>query len=175
MFFPPGGEYGPFDGMLFDRFTVVPETRPLRYEDYPQIFSGIDSLHNIRIACHEIGHFLGLPDLYDYDLKTDTAAFSTPGDYNDHPVYDWCLMGYYGYGVISLGSMIPSHFCGWSKMQLGWIEPVELYGGEHEIVICDIETRGDSSLYKLPIRPEEGEYFLLEYKNPQSTGKFECY
>ena len=161
--------------MLFNKFTVVPETKPLRDPSNPQLFYfGVDSLHSTRIPCHEIGHFLGLPDLYDYDAKYDTSSIMIPNDDNDHPVYDWCLMGYYGYGAFSLGSVIPSHFCGWSKMRLGWNEPIELMDGAHEdVVIYDIETNQSGSLYKLPIRPEEGEYFLLEYRNPYSSGMFD--
>jgi len=78
--FPPGEEIGPLDGKYIDRYTIIPETRPLRYPELPTIFSGVDSLHSTRIACHEISHFLGMRDLYDYDAKYDTGSVSTPGD-----------------------------------------------------------------------------------------------
>jgi len=120
-----------------------------------------------------MGHFLGVWDLYDFDGKYDTTTFATPADSNDHPMVDWGLMGYYGYGLLSIGSVIPSHFCGWSKKELGWIEPVVLQGTYDDLVIYDVETNNDSSLYKLHINPTGTEYFLLEYRNPHSTGKFD--
>lgn len=165
---------GPYDGVRVPAWCNVPETWPLRDPNNPRNFLGVDTLNRIRVFCHELSHDMGLPDLYDYDSKLDTVTYSQIGDYNDHPLVDWCLMGYGGYGILSIGSMNPSHLCGWSKMQLGWVEPLGLMGPEHpDLVIYDIETHQDSSLYKIPIRPSEGEYFLLEYRNPQSTGQFD--
>jgi hypothetical protein len=69
---------------------------------------------------------------------------------------------------------VPSHFCGWNKKEAGWIDPVVLSpGADYHLVIPNIETTKDSSLYLLPIFPGEGEYFLLEYRNPNSTAKFD--
>ncbi|MGB2698120.1 MAG: dockerin type I domain-containing protein, partial [Candidatus Zixiibacteriota bacterium] len=71
-------------------------------------------------------------------------------------------------------SDVSSHLCGWSKKWLGWIDPLRLPWGTHsDIVIYNIETTNDSSLYMLPIRPTTGEYFLLEYRNPESEAKFD--
>ncbi len=35
-----------------------------------------------------------IPDLYNYDDKLVVSTFPTPNDNNDHPVYDWCTMGW---------------------------------------------------------------------------------
>jgi M6 family metalloprotease-like protein len=172
--YPPGSGPGPFDGVHIPRWNTSPETQPLHDSLNPHNFSGVDTLNKIRVFCHELTHCFGLPDLYDYDDKLDTTTYYTPGDYNDHPVNDWCLMGYYGYGLFSIGSQVPSHLCGWSKKELGWVTPVVLPQGTHNnIVIYNIETTKDSSLYLLPINLGDGEYFLLEYRNPGSTAKFD--
>lgn len=166
--------WGPYDGKRIMQWNTSPETRPLRYESNPSEFSGLDTLNRIRVFCHELAHNLGLPDLYDYDNKLDQVTYYTPNDYNDHPLYDWCLMGYYGYGYFSLGQDVPSHLCGWSKMQLGWVAPLvvpETFEGT--IAISNVETSTDSSLFMLPINEAEGEYFLLEYRDPKSTAKFD--
>lgn len=170
--YPLGYGPGPFDGVRIPRWNTSPETRPL-YGPFFPTFSGLDTLNNIRVFAHELTHNLGLPDLYDYDAKLDMSTFTTPDDDNDHPFVDWCLMGYYGYGYLSIGCHIPSHLCGWSKMQLGWNTPVELRGFMGDIVLYDIETHQDNSLYKLPIDDAEGEYFLLEYRNPHSTAQYD--
>ena len=172
--YPPGGGLGPYDGVYIERWNTSPETRPLRDPNYPPAFLGVDTLNKIRVFVHELGHSIGgLPDLYDYDSKLDMATYTTPNDDNDHPLVDWCVMGYYGYGLMAIGSETPSHFCGWSKKELGWIEPVVLQGTYNDLVIYNIETTNDSSLYQLYLDPTGAEYFLLEYRNPHSAGKFD--
>jgi M6 family metalloprotease-like protein len=174
MVYPPGGGPGPFDGMHIPRWNTSPETRPLRDPLNPQNFSGVDTLNRIRVFAHEMSHGLGAPDLYDYDDKLVTSTYYTPDDYNDHPLVDWCLMGYYGYGLLSIGTDLPTHLCGWSKKELGWIDPIVLTEGTYQdLVIYNLETTEDSSLYLLPIDLAEGEYFLLEYRNRASAGQFD--
>ncbi len=167
------GGPGPYDGKYISHWNTSPELFPLRLPEIPDIFTGEDTLNHIRVFCHETSHNFGLPDLYDYDAKLTESTYYTPADSNDHPMVDWCLMGYYGYGYLSLGCVVPTHLCGWSKTQLGWIEPLELAGTYEDLVIYNIETRPDSSLYKITIDGAEGEYFLLEYRNPHSTGMFD--
>jgi len=173
MSYATGHGPGPFDGVHVSHWNTSPELRPLRDPAWPPYFSGLDSLNNIRVFCHELAHNFGLPDLYDYDAKTDTTTYFTPADSNDHPVYDWCLMGYGGYGIFSIKSRVPRTCAGWSKMQIGWLDPIEVTGTCENLVLYDVETHTDSSLYRLPIRPWEGEYFLLEFRNPRAGGKFD--
>ena len=167
--------WGPFDGVMVTHWNTSPETRPLRDPDFPLEFSGVDTLNRIPVFAHELSHNMGMPDLYDYDDKLDTSTYSIPNDNNDHPLVDWCLMGYGGYGMLSMGLEIPTHHCGWNKMVAGWIDPVTLYGEFNDLVIYNIETTNDSSLYKVPIDDAEGEYFLLEFRNPTSGGMFDLY
>jgi len=165
--------WGPYDGVMVKHWNTSPETRPLRDPDNPTEFLGVDTLNRIRVFAHELSHNLGLPDLYDYDAKLVTSTYYTPDDDNDHPLVDWCVMGYGGYGILSLGHIIPSHMCGWSKMKAGFIEPTSLVGEHSDLVLYNVETYSENSLFKLPIDPSEGEYFLLEYRNPHSLGLFD--
>jgi M6 family metalloprotease-like protein len=167
------GGPGPYDGKYISHWNTSPELFPLRYPEFPSVFTGEDTLNHIRVFCHETSHNFGLPDLYDYDAKLSENTYYTPADSNDHPMVDWCLMGYYGYGYLSLGCVVPNHLCGWSKAQLGWAEPIELTGTHENLVIYNTETRADSSLYRVTIDYAEGEYFLLEYRNPRSSGLFD--
>jgi M6 family metalloprotease-like protein len=169
----PNGGPGPYDGKYISHWNTSPELFPLRYPEFPSVFTGEDTLNHIRVFCHETTHNFGLPDLYDYDAKLNETTYYTPADSNDHPMVDWCLMGYYGYGYLSLGCVKPSHLCGWNKAQIDWIEPIDLYGTHENLVIYDIETHSDSSLYRITIDYAEGEYFLLEFRNPHSSGLFD--
>lgn len=171
--YSPGNGAGPFDGKLIGHWNTTAEEFPMRNPANPQVFLGIDSLNKINTFCHELGHNMGLPDLYDYNDKLITTTYFIPSDGNDHPLMDWCLMGYGGYGLFSISKSITPHYCGWSKKELGWIEPIPLIGTIEDLVIYDIETHKDSSLYLVPIDPTNGEYFLLEYRNPHSTGIFD--
>ncbi len=164
---------GPYDGKLIKGWNTCPETRPLRDPANPSQFLGIDSLNTARVFAHELAHNFGIPDLYDYDDKLVVSTFSTPNDNNDHPVYDWCTMGYGGYGILSIKSTIPSHLCGWSKKELGWAAPIELQGGEYNLAINSFETTDMNSLYKLVIDQGRGEYFLLEYRNRVAPGHYD--
>ncbi len=171
--YPPGQGPGPFDGKTVSMWNTSPEMAQLRDSNFVTAVRG-DTLNGIRVFCHELTHNLGMPDLYDYDEKINTATYSTPNDANDHPLVDWCLMGYGGYGILSLGGYghNPTHHSGWIKKNLGWVEPIALNGTLSDVVLYNLETRSDSSLYILPINPAEGEYFLLEYRNHRSTAQF---
>ena len=150
------------DGVRVERWSVQPE----------QFVNG--DIMAIRVFCHEYGHILGLPDLYDYDAKLDTVTYFTPNDANDHPLVDWDVMGYAGYNIMSYGNRsCPSHFCAWSRIQLGWATP--------EIPVClqgayqlyNVEENNTQSIFKVPISGDGTEYFLLEYRNPRSSAQFD--
>jgi len=103
--YPLGSGPGPYDGKMISRWNTSPEALPLHDSTSPQDFSGEIVLNNIRVFGHELMHNVGLPDLYDYDQKLTVSTFYTPNDANDHPLYDWCIMGYGGYGVLSIRSI----------------------------------------------------------------------
>jgi len=164
---------GPFDGgMYVTRWNTSPELQPLRDTTFPIFYSGEDSLNAIRVFAHELTHNMGLPDLYDYDAKLDLSTYTTPNDANDHPMVNYCIMAYGGYQKMHRGKTVP-HLSGWCKAKLGYNEPIVLEGVDTTIIMNDIETHQNNSLFKLPIDVAEGEYFLLEYRNAQSTAQFD--
>ncbi|MFC1614580.1 M6 family metalloprotease domain-containing protein [Gemmatimonadota bacterium] len=109
----------------------------------------LDSGLSFGVACHEIGHVLGLPDLYDEDGSSFGLGL-------------WCLMS----GGAYLPSGNPGHLSAWCKIQLGWVTPLEV--GENSTVYIDPVESGPA-IYKIW---EDGfrlsRYFLLE--NRQNTG-----
>ena len=105
--------------------------------------------------CHEYGHVLGLPDLY------NTEFFRKPGagpEEDGAGVGAWCLMGWGATGWN--GNDGPNSFCAWSRMQLGWANVEEVAQPQEQLRLGDVGKAGD--LYKIPL--DDREYFLLEYR-----------
>ncbi len=88
------------DGVKISAYTMNPEE-----------FRGDTS--PIGVFCHEFGHVMGLPDLY--DVK-DTLGTS-------NGLGDWAIMAT---GCYNGGSRSPSHFTAWSKAEMGFLAYQEI-------------------------------------------------
>jgi M6 family metalloprotease-like protein len=84
-----------------DRFTILPELSGLH----------AGQLSEIGVYCHEFGHTLGLPDLYDTSVLGGTTNVG-PGN--------WSLMSTGAYGGDSQTPESPSGFGAWCMLWLGW-------------------------------------------------------
>jgi immune inhibitor A len=84
-----------------DRFTILPE------------LSGFHAgaLSEIGVYCHEFGHTLGLPDLYDTSVLGGTSNVG-PGN--------WTLMSTGAFGGDGQSPESPSGFGAWCMQWLGW-------------------------------------------------------
>jgi M6 family metalloprotease-like protein len=104
----------------------------------------------IGTSAHELGHGVGLPDLYDTELVVEGAG-------------EWSLMGSGNYR--SLQS--PAHFDAWSKQQMGWvtIRPLTTSGTYN---VGPVVTSDTVFLIRPGGSNPRGEYFLLE--NKQAVG-----
>jgi len=101
--------------------------------------------------CHEFGHVLGLPNLFDTN-------------YDSYGLDLWSLMGA---GAWLGGGNSPSHLDAWSKVKLGFVEPVVLDHNQQGVTLAPVETF--PVVYKLWKNGNAGkEYYLLE--NRQQTG-----
>lgn len=121
-----------------------------RYSMEPEESGGADMVH-IGVFCHEFGHVLGLPDLYDYGYDSDGTGM-------------WSLMSGGSWGG---GGARPVHFDAYSKVQLGYVNPetpmenldnVQLDAVEYNPVVYRLFGMGDP----FP------QYFLVE--NRQRMG-----
>lgn len=104
----------------------------------------------IGTSAHELGHGLGLPDLYDTD----------PADADDSEgIGEWGLMSSGNYRSIQS----PAHFEAWSKQQMGWVTILPLIsGGSYDVGPV---LTGDTVFVIRPTGSNlRGEYFLLENK-----------
>ncbi len=101
--------------------------------------------------CHEMGHILGLPDLYMPDGSSTVVG-------------RWCLMGL---GNYNNDGRTPAHMSAWCKSYLGWVDPIKIVGNPRMVKIPEISH--EKIIYKLVIPgSDEKEYFLVE--NRQKTG-----
>lgn len=110
------------------------------------------------LVAHEIGHGIGLPDLYD----------TRPNEYGfGDGVGEWCLMA----GGDWLGNPAgtkPAHFSAWAKIDRGWLTPNTIWAS-------DSSNAQFPKIESLPVvfrmnpynQPNSKQYFLIE--NRQQT------
>ena len=131
-----GGVIATDDGTLIGECSIVPET---------QNQDGYIGSNITGVVCHEFGHDLGLPDLYDVDYTSDGIGV-------------WGIMGA---GAHLNGGLSPAHFSAWSKIKLGWVTPTVIYSNTDALYIRNIEIHAE--IYKIVLPNTNGnEYFLLE-------------
>jgi len=96
------------------------------------------------VYCHEFGHQLGLPDIYDTNSGNSLVgqyALMDSGCWNDN-------------------GKTPSHFCSWSKKQLGWLTPLSVTADVQALQLSSYYN--NSAAYRFSVNPNE--YFLLSYR-----------
>ncbi|NNM04929.1 MAG: M6 family metalloprotease domain-containing protein [Gemmatimonadetes bacterium] len=116
---------------------------------------------------HELGHVLGLPDLYDRSQGLEP-------EYRRWVVGCWDLMaaGSWGCGTMNREEWVrPTHIGAWEKDRLGWLGSLELVGDvlDEEYVLEPVQ--GGEQVLKIPLEsgPLSGdtEYLLLEYRTKE--------
>ncbi len=117
--------------------------------------------------CHEFGHVLGLPDLFDQSSVTADGQLDPVED--SAGIGKWGLMGLgtLGWGVEDG----PNAFSAWSLAELGWLgidnDQLDVVTDSRTGVILEPLDRGGRVL-KIPLTLDE--YFLVE--NRQSFASF---
>ena len=141
-----GGTARSYDGVTIDTYVCVPElqsTAPLTHVQ-------------IGVYCHEYGHALGLPDLYDVGTYCGGATGWGIGA--------WGLMSFGGWGGDVVSPHSPTHMCAWSKIQMGWINPgfVTLSPGA---VATLWRLEDNPHAFKIGTDMQNTEYFLVELRD----------
>jgi M6 family metalloprotease-like protein len=98
----------------------------------------------IGVVCHEMGHFFGLPDLYDYSGTSEGLG-------------NWSLMAGGSWNG-SLGNS-PAHFDAWSKCFLGFATPTIVHS-RSGLSLARVEDNAEVALIR--DGTTTGEYFLVE-------------
>ena len=122
-----------FDGKWVSAYSVEPQ---VRYSN---------RITDIGVFCHEFGHVLGLPDLYDTD-------------YTSSGVGNWSLMSG---GSWNGGGHTPAHFDAWCKKKLGFLTETLVTGNIDDVPISRVEDTPVA--YRLWKEGQLGsQYFLVE-------------
>ena len=103
----------------------------------------------IGAMVHELSHVFGLPDLYD----TRYGKAITPGAFD---VMDG--------GSYNNNSKTPPLHNAWSRIEMGWLNPVELKDS-CQVKLYPAQEATDALYYNTPV---EGEYFVLDYRGKES-------
>jgi M6 family metalloprotease-like protein len=135
VYFPTPQNPPPAGGKSFPGFTVVPEKEA----------GGFSAL---GVICHEYGHQIGLPDLYDTSVS---GGLSTVGA--------WDVMDFPYAGGSPLGSL-PPHLGAWSKKFLGFALP-QTTTGSVTLAPAEIDRTAFNQM-NIALAPQE--YFLMEYR-----------
>ncbi len=99
----------------------------------------------VSLFAHELGHMLGLPDLY--------ARPENPGS---EGAGVWCAMSNHVPGPR------PRHFSAWCKIQLGWLKPAVIDPTVKQKLILAPVAGSTTECFKVLARSDGSEYFLLE-------------
>ncbi|PAE24827.1 hypothetical protein CHI10_10825 [Bacillus sp. 7894-2] len=115
------------------------------------------------VYAHEFGHALGLPDFYDTVYSSEGV-----GNYSMMAGGSWLRYP----NKPEFGGNSPAHFDPFSKIFLGWVNPVEVKpeDGVQEITLPAInKADADNGIVKMEVPGSNGtEYFLFE--NVQQDG-----
>lgn len=123
----PTFNYRTDDGVVIRGVTNVPE--------FAMVTETRDTtLCCIAVMCHELGHLVGLPDLYDYSRYTWGVGY-------------WGLMGYGAWGAGGNTPWSPSHMEAWSKVEAGFVEPIVITGNVRNLRIPPVQT--DPVIYEV--------------------------
>jgi len=116
----PHFNYPTNDGVTIDGATNVPEIN--------LVTPNLDTtLCCIGVMCHELGHIVGLPDLYDGSRYTWGVGY-------------WSLMGYGAWGAGGNTPWSPSHADAWCKTRTNWLSPIDITSNTFNLEILDAET-----------------------------------
>jgi M6 family metalloprotease-like protein len=131
-----------YDGVHIDDYMFNPERR-----------NNNSRMVGIGVFCHEFGHGLGLPDLYDTD----------DSDGDSEGIGWWGLMGS---GNWAGDEDLPTNFGAWEKIKLGWQSATDITGQVDGFQLSPA-SQVNNEVYRLNTA-DPLEYFLLE--NRQNVG-----
>lgn len=153
----------PADGAHLTNIVIVPEHE---YQDY---FPGEDEddadIHLFSlygVLCHQFGHILGLPSLFDNDSSNGPSQ----------GIGNWGLMGT---GIWNASGYVPAQVSAWCRVYLGWENPIVVTSDAENLPVEHFLNHSmvDNRVYKIPI--SDAEYFLIENRQQNPDGSVDPY
>jgi len=126
---------------------------------YPELESQDGFIFSpVGVICHELGHALGLPDLYDTVAPENKVFAESQG------IGSWDLMAA---GTWNANGFVPAEFSAWSKVAVGWINPI-VVTADQDVSLPAIVMDRFRGVIKVPIGGDE--YFLIENRLQDANG-----
>ena len=124
---------------------LIPETESRELESISGTYLFQITINGL--ICASIGSYLGLPDLF--DTETGLSAIGRFG-----------LMD--GQGIFAYYGAYPPEPSPWTKIRLGWVDPVTIDPGNYNLnIVTKLAAEiGDTVILKVPINSSE--YYLVE-------------
>lgn len=156
-----GDDYGDYLWAHFSQSTITGKSTTfnsyLMSNETMRDFDGNNKLTNeymtgIGTFCHEFGHALGLPDMYDVNGDTNGAGH-TPGYWD---VMDYQFM-YDGFR--------PMEYSAYERSMMGWVKVkdiAESAGSVFDLAPLGKAVEGEDVVYRIVNPDNDREYFLLE-------------
>ena len=141
-------------GSVYNYNLVYNGKRCATYTIQPEKLGTSSNIITVGVICHEFGHNLGLPDLYDTD-------------YSSYGIGDWDIMA--GGSWLNFGRTVPVHNA-WSKYMLGWLTPVTLTNPGTYTLNSSLTN---NTVYRINTQTNN-EYFLLENRQ-KTSGTWNAY
>ncbi|MCU4177224.1 M6 family metalloprotease domain-containing protein [Carboxylicivirga sp. N1Y90] len=132
-----------YDGVEIDQYVIACEMRKN---------NGVLQAAGSGTFCHEFGHALGLPDLYDGTGKSSGLGH-------------WALMSA---GSWLDGGYRPSNLMAWCRYKLGWETPIEKNFDEYESLVLSSMNTSENQVLKINTR-SDNEYFLIENRQAENN------
>ncbi|NKB72205.1 MAG: T9SS type A sorting domain-containing protein [Candidatus Latescibacteria bacterium] len=138
-----------------------PDGHPIRISpNQGTVQQGQTYAEAVGVICHEYGHILGLPDLFNSDfLLADESA----PEKDSAGIGRWGLMGWGATGWHSDDG--PNSFSAWSRMRLGWATVAEMTAPLQTMNLPQVGLRGD--VFRIPLNT--GGFYLVEHRLSTST------
>jgi M6 family metalloprotease-like protein len=123
-----------------------------QYSTSPGLFglSGSD-IGRIGVISHEIGHTIGLPDLYGTSLGNGIGSYDL-------------MSNHWGFAPLySQSQLYPPIMSPWSKMKVGWLDPILIdESGTFTIAPSAVSEQ----VYRIDLTNDGFEYLLIENRQP---------
>jgi len=137
---------------MSDWYSSSTNTLVKKYHISPALWGSCNAnIVRIGVICHETGHFLGAPDIYDGTGGNGIGSWGMMGN-------SWGFPGDQYY---------PPMMSPWTKIMLGWLDPVVIKSSGQYNAIASYQ--GDKNAYVI-VRPDvDTEYFIIENRVRTAT------